>query len=112
MKLKNAINKLFGHNEIIALWFETDQQYKVLLWRGEAWKLPKEYEKLRIARFFGTIPQSICEADTINILIKCNPVHTGCSNCINWGTEECPKTSECLSVVEKPHWEWDRSIWN
>lgn len=112
MKLKNAVDKLFSHNETIALWCETDQHYKALLWRGEAWRLPKEHQKLRIARFFGTIPQSICNADTINILIKCEPVHVGCSTCIKRGSMDCPNSSQCWSTVEMQHWEWNKSMWN
>lgn len=113
MKLKNAVGKLFSHNETIALWYETDQHFKVLLWRGSAWKLSKEHEKLCIARFFGTIPQSICEADTINILIKSKPIHVGCSTCAHfYGTDSCPWEKECLSCVEMPHWEWEKSMWD
>lgn len=38
MKLKNAVDKLFSHNETIALWYETDIGFKTLLWRGAAWQ--------------------------------------------------------------------------
>lgn len=112
MKLKNAVDKLFSHNETIALWYETDKGFKVLLWRGDAWGLPKKHEKLRIARFFGTIPQTINYADTINILIKSKPVQVECHSCRKRGTMECPNSKECFCDSDKPHWEWNESMWN
>ena len=80
MKIKKALNKLFSHNEIIALWCETNKGFKVLLWRGEAWKLSEEYKNLRISRIFGTIPETITQADTINILIKAKPIPVACTS--------------------------------
>ena len=112
MKLKNAVGKLYCHNEIVALWFETDQGFKTLMWRGEVWRIPEKFEKLRIARFFGTIPQSILEADTINILIKSKPIKVGCHTCIKWGRMDCPNSAECYCDPTKPHWEWNESMWN
>lgn len=66
-----AIDKLFSHNEMIALWHDNaeDKDHSYLLWRGEAWKLPKMYENLPVIRFKGIIPESITRADTINILV-------------------------------------------
>lgn len=110
MKIKRAIDRLFSHNEIVALWFDTDAGFKTLLCRGEAWKLSKEYKNLRIARFFGTIPETIWYSDTINILIKCNPIKVGCSTCAKRYTMSCPNSSQCYAKEDKPDWIWNKKI--
>ena len=106
MKLKKSVDNLFNHNEFIALWHETDQHFKVLFWRGEAWRLPKEHQNLKIGKIFGTIPPTILEADTINILVKSKPVRVDCSTCRKWGTLKCPNSFECYARTDKPDWEW------
>ena len=70
-KVGDAIDKLFSHNEIIALWYKTqkDRDHSYLLWKGEAWSIPKKYKKQRILKFFGTIPEKITESDTLNLLV-------------------------------------------
>ena len=71
MQIGNAVDTLFSHNEIIALWHEKPEvkHRSYLLWRGMAWNIPKEYKSLRLIKFFGTVPEKISEADTINILV-------------------------------------------
>lgn len=110
MKIKRAAGRLFSHNETIALWVSTNHQSKVLFWSGSAWKLPKEYEKLRIERVFGTIPQSILTADTINLLIHHREIVVDCSTCRNRKSTECTNTSECDIYVGKPHWDWNNKL--
>lgn len=70
-KVSDAIDTMFSHNEIIALWYDRpkDGDHSYLLWRGEAWRLPKKYKDQRILRFKGIIPEKISEADTINLLV-------------------------------------------
>jgi hypothetical protein len=70
-KVGDTVDKLFSHNEIIALWYDkpNDRDGSYFLWRGEAWRLPENYKPLRLLRFFGTVPERISEADTINILV-------------------------------------------
>lgn len=67
-----ATDILFSHNEIIALWYipEKDPHMKHELYHGEAWATPKEYQDLKLIRFFGAIPEKISEGDRINILVK------------------------------------------
>jgi hypothetical protein len=35
-----------------------------------AWDIPKEYKTCEFVKIFGTIPESITEADTINIEVE------------------------------------------
>lgn len=72
LKLGNAVDVLFSHNEIVALWHEQGEErgIKYLLWRGMAWDIPKQYKTMPVVRFFGTIPQNFSESDTINIIIE------------------------------------------
>lgn len=110
MKLHKFLHKFIGNNEIVALWFETDQNSRVLYWRGSAWKIPKECRKWKVSRVYGTIPESICQADTINIIIKHEPIKVCCETCANRKTMRCPNHSECAVFVRKPHWEWNKTV--
>lgn len=70
-KVGEAIDKLFSHNEFIALWYDklNDKDHSYLLWKGMAHQLPKEYGEQRILKFKGIIPERFSEADTINLLV-------------------------------------------
>ena len=71
----NLIDKIFSHNEIVALWYEEpteDVRYDKQIWRGMAWDIPKVYRECKFIKIFGTVPESIVEADTINIRIELN----------------------------------------
>ncbi|MDO5765628.1 MAG: hypothetical protein Q4P84_08025, partial [Elusimicrobiales bacterium] len=52
-KVGSAVDKLFFHNEVIALWYDkpNDKDHSYLLWRGEAWRIPDEYKDQRILKF-------------------------------------------------------------
>lgn len=69
ISVENVIDKLFSHNEIVALWckVEKDVTYHKLVWRGMAWDIPKKFKSCGFVKFFGTIHQNISQADTINI---------------------------------------------
>lgn len=70
--VKDLIDKVIGHNEIVAIWERRkskEGRYSILLWRGMAWDIPKEYLDLTILKIFGTVPESITEADTVNISV-------------------------------------------
>lgn len=71
-KLHETVDKFFSHNEVVALWKKEKDEisYHKLLWRGMAWDIPKEYKTCRFVKIFGTIPESIAEADTINIEVE------------------------------------------
>lgn len=71
MTVEDVISRLFSHNEIIALWKEVKEEvsYHEIIWRGMAWDIPKEYKDCEFVKLFGTIPESIAQADTINIEI-------------------------------------------
>lgn len=67
----DLVDKIFSHNEVVALWKEEKGEisYHKLLWRGMAWDIPEEYKTCKFVKIFGTIPESITEADTVNIEI-------------------------------------------
>ena len=70
-KVVDAIDNLFSHNEIIALWNDkpSDRDHSYLLWRGEAWRLPEKYKDQRILKIKGIIAENISESDTINLQV-------------------------------------------
>ena len=70
MKLRDAIDNIFSHNEIISVWKEGDDHTSKKIWHGEAWRLPQMYWNCRKWRIFGTVCECIYESDTINILLK------------------------------------------
>lgn len=105
MKVNRIIDRLISHNEVVAIWVEDTNMTKHLLWRGMAHEIPKKYRKRKFRRFFGTIPRSIVEADTINILLE-ELIPVLCRTCSKWGTMECPNSFDCFCTILKPHWEW------
>ena len=109
MKIKQAIDKIISHNEIVALWAETDKHFSILLWRGMAHRIPKEYENFRIDKIFGTIPEGLHLADTINIRLKHKPIEIGCHTCVHRGRMSCPNSFECMAKENKPYWKLKRS---
>lgn len=72
-KVKNLIDKVILHNEVVALWFEVvagDKAYDELIWKGMAWGIPEAYKQCEVVKIFGIIQESIYETDIINIRIK------------------------------------------
>lgn len=70
--VKDLIDKVIDHNEIVAIWERRkskEGRYSVLLWRGMAWDIPEEYLDRTFLKIFGTVPESITEADTVNIAV-------------------------------------------
>ena len=67
--VNEAVDKLFSHNETISLWKEIKEEtsYHELLWTGMAWDIPDELKSCKFVKIFGTIPESIIQADIINI---------------------------------------------
>lgn len=71
-KVKDLIDTIISHNEIVGIWERRKNKkgrYSVLLWRGMAWDIPKEYLDRTFLKIFGTVPESITEADTVNIAV-------------------------------------------
>ena len=67
MKLKEAIDVIFSHNELVALWKAEDKDHDIKIWSGMAHQLPDTYLEKSGWRIFGLIPEKISEADYINI---------------------------------------------
>ena len=70
--VKDLIDKVIGHNEIVAIWERRKNKeggYHALLWKGMAWDIPEEYLDRTFLKIFGTVPESITEADNVNILV-------------------------------------------
>ena len=64
----DMIDKWFSHNETVAIWHDKKgENCHYLLWEGMGWDIPNEFKELSFIKFFGTIPESIMDADTINI---------------------------------------------
>ena len=70
MKLINAIDTVFSHNEIVQIHKPDTEHTCISQWRGMAHQLPKEYHNCEDWRIFGCIPDTIDKADAINILIR------------------------------------------
>lgn len=72
MKLRKAVDLIFSHNEIIALWEidKSDKNYSNRIWKGMAWDIPDKYLDCKNWRIFGTIPESIADADILNIRLN------------------------------------------
>lgn len=70
--VKDLIDKVVGHNEIVAIWERRKNKedwYHTLLWKGMAWDIPEEYLDRTFLKIFGTVPESITDADTVNIAV-------------------------------------------
>ena len=72
--VEGLIGTLVDSNEIVALWEQTtydDNGVPVIqrIWKGMGHELPYRYLNRTVDRIFGTIPEDIMDADTINILI-------------------------------------------
>lgn len=74
MLVKDIIDNIISHNEIIAIWtFDKGECCHYRQWRGMAWDLEKKRPDLfnsKFVKIFGVVPESIVEADTINIEIE------------------------------------------
>ena len=72
MLVKDIVDNIISHNEIVAIWcVDIDENlYHRCLWRGMAWQIPEEYGNMTFSKIFGCIPESIMQADTINIEVK------------------------------------------
>lgn len=69
-KVRDIIDTLISHNESVKLWIDPNKTFKECIWTGMAFDIPEEYLDKAFVRIFGTIPNSIVESDTINILIE------------------------------------------
>lgn len=103
----DAVDNLFSHNEVIALWvedFENTGGHK-LIWKGMAWALPDEFKHYILNKFLGIIPESISEADTLNIevIAASEPCEETIKlrelicNGINMGNDPCKDRCICKS---------------
>lgn len=71
-KVKDLIDTIISHNEIVGIWESRKNKggrYHVLLWKGMAWDIPEEYLDRTFLKIFGIVPETITEADTVNISV-------------------------------------------
>ena len=71
-KVKDLIDTIISHNEVVGIWERRknkEGRYHALLWKGMAWDIPEEYLDRTFLKIFGTVPESIAEADTVNISV-------------------------------------------
>lgn len=70
--VKDLIDTIISHNEIVGIWERRknkEGRYHALLWKGMAWDIPEEYLDRTFLKIFGIVPESITEADTVNIAV-------------------------------------------
>lgn len=70
MKLGDAIDVIFSHNEEIAIWIKKDDHHDICKWTGMAWHLPYWYRGVENWKIFGVFPDSINDAHVINIRVE------------------------------------------
>ncbi len=72
IEIGTLLEQLIDRNERIAIWYKTDEKsgYNYTLWKGMAWDFPEEMKHLRVDKIFGSVPQSIVDADIINIRVS------------------------------------------
>ena len=72
-KVADLIDVIFSHNERVGIWVEYrngDESGCALLWKGMAHELPRQHLNSRFVRIFGLIPETIIDADIINIIVE------------------------------------------
>lgn len=72
-KVADLIDVIFSHNERVGIWVEYrngDESGCALLWKGMAHELPRQHLNSRFVRIFGLIPETIMDADIINIIVE------------------------------------------
>lgn len=70
MKIEDAVDVIFSHNEVVAIWRKDGDRRDICEWTGMAWRLPYWYRSVENWKIFGVIPDSICDADRINIRVE------------------------------------------
>ena len=74
-KVADLIDVIISHNERVGIWVEYrngDESGCALLWKGMAHELPRQHLNSRFVRIFGLIPETIMDADIINIIVEVN----------------------------------------
>lgn len=69
MKIKEFNDNMISHNELIALWYNDDQEFK-RFYCGEAWATPEKYLDLPMLRVFGAVADDVWRSDVINLLVE------------------------------------------
>ena len=72
-KVADLIDVIISHNERVGIWVEYrngDESGCALLWKGMAHELPRQHLNSRFVRIFGLIPETIMDADIINIIVE------------------------------------------
>lgn len=75
MLVKDLIDNIISHNEVVSIWKPLSTQSSEEIWHGMAHAIPAHIANLTFKRIFGTIPEHITQADTINILTQLDIEH-------------------------------------
>lgn len=70
LTINDAVDFIFSHNERVSIWApstENGQPVRRLVWTGMAHSIPAEYLDCIHWKIFGLVPESIVDADIINI---------------------------------------------
>lgn len=70
MKLYEAVDTIFDHNQIVSIWKESpDNNGHIRLWHGMAWDIPQMFKSQSKWYIFGVICDNVYYADAINICV-------------------------------------------
>ena len=69
MPLSDAVDVIFSHNQRVAIWEYDEERMSTRVWIGMAWELPIQYHSVVSWKIVGVVPESIVDADIINISI-------------------------------------------
>lgn len=86
-KVVDLVDTIFSHNEIVALWAKDESEEgkpAYLIWRGMGHEIPENCAEMKFVRIFGAIPESIIDADVINILVEGVDAHDSVKDWPNW----------------------------
>lgn len=69
LKIREMIDWIFSHNELVTIWQDCDRRYSVKVWEGEAWRIPPRFAMCR-GLIVGIIREGVENMDYINIKIQ------------------------------------------
>ena len=106
-KVADLIDVIISHNERVGIWVEYrngDESGCALLWKGMAHELPRQHLNSRFVRIFGLIPETIMDADIINIIVEIpTPMTTSEPTTHEFASYECQECgfSGDVEIVNK-----------
>lgn len=69
LKIREMIDWIFSHNELVTIWKDCDARHNVKVWEGEAWRIPPRLAMCR-GVIIGILREEAEHMDYINIKIQ------------------------------------------